>query len=117
MPSECHTSSERPATLEEETKTAIEEARMVLPGIQALFGFQLVAVHNNRFHDLTGMEQILHLFALILVALAAGLSVDYERFSSQKAKCRFQTVNRRKTAAALLPDYENRKHPQRERLV
>ncbi|TLG71825.1 hypothetical protein [Methylocystis sp. B8] len=28
---------------------AIEEARMVLPGIQALFGFQLIAVFNNRF--------------------------------------------------------------------
>jgi hypothetical protein len=26
---------ERPASLEEETKTMIEEARMVLPGIQA----------------------------------------------------------------------------------
>ena len=26
-----------------------EEARMILPGIQALFGFQLIAVFNQRF--------------------------------------------------------------------
>ena len=31
-------------TLEEETKHLLEEACMVLPGIQALFGFQLVVV-------------------------------------------------------------------------
>jgi hypothetical protein len=39
MPTEYHSSAERPASLEEETKTTNEEARMVLPGIQALFGF------------------------------------------------------------------------------
>jgi hypothetical protein len=33
---------------------AIDEARMVLPGIQALFGFQLIAVFNERFAQLPG---------------------------------------------------------------
>ena len=28
---------------------AIEEARMVVPGLQALFGFQLIAIFNRRF--------------------------------------------------------------------
>jgi hypothetical protein len=46
MPQEYHSSKVRAATLEEETRTIIEEARMVLPGIQALFGFQLIAVFN-----------------------------------------------------------------------
>jgi uncharacterized protein DUF6328 len=68
-----HTSTARPATLEEETRTTIEETRMVLPGIQALFGFQLVAVFNNRFQDLTSKEQVLHLIALLMVALSAAL--------------------------------------------
>jgi uncharacterized protein DUF6328 len=73
MSSEYHTSTERPASLEEETRTTIEEARMVLPGIQTLFGFQLVAVFNNRFHDFTGLEQVLHLAALLMIALAIAL--------------------------------------------
>jgi len=29
----------------------LEECRMVLPGLQALFGFQLVAVFNTAFGD------------------------------------------------------------------
>jgi Family of unknown function (DUF6328) len=46
---------------------------MVLPGIQALFGFQLIAVFNSRFQDLTGSEQIIHLAALLLISSAAAL--------------------------------------------
>ena len=33
-------------------REAIEEARMVLPGIQALFGFQFITVFNERFRQL-----------------------------------------------------------------
>jgi len=73
MPSEYHTSSARPVSLEEETRTTIEEARMVLPGIQAFFGFQLIAVFNNRFQDLTHIEQVLHLIALLMLALSIAL--------------------------------------------
>ena len=43
----------------------LEECRMVLPGVQALFGFQLIAVFNAGFGDkLTGAEQRLHLVAV-----------------------------------------------------
>jgi hypothetical protein len=42
--SQYHSSTDQPATLEQETRNTIEEARMVLPGIQAIFGFQLIAV-------------------------------------------------------------------------
>ena len=73
MPGKCRAAESRPASLEEETRTVIEEARMVLPGIQTLFGFQLVAVFNGRFRDLTGMEQVLHLVALLMVAVAVAL--------------------------------------------
>ena len=44
MSSQYHSSTDQPATLEQETRNTIEEARMVLPGIQAIFGFQLIAV-------------------------------------------------------------------------
>ena len=52
----------------------LEECRMVLPGIQALFGFQLIAVFNQGFGDkLSSGEQQLHFLALFLVALSAAL--------------------------------------------
>ena len=72
MSEQYHTASTRPSTLEEETRITIEEARMVLPGIQALFGFQLIAVFNSRFQDLLVVEQYLHVVALVLVALSAA---------------------------------------------
>ncbi len=40
-------------SLADETRTILEEARMVLPGIHAPFGCQLVAVFNARFTELT----------------------------------------------------------------
>src|SRR4051812_5044113 len=52
----------------------LEECRMVLPGIQALFGFQLIAVFNDGFGEkLSSGQQQLHFLALFLVAVAAGL--------------------------------------------
>ena len=52
----------------------IEECRMVLPGVQAIFGFQLIAVFNERFaDDLPEPVQWLHFGSLTLVALAAAL--------------------------------------------
>lgn len=46
---------------------------MVLPGIQALFGFQLIAVFNEGFDDkLSRGEQLVHFLAICLVALSAG---------------------------------------------
>lgn len=52
----------------------LDECRMVLPGIQALFGFQLIAVFNPRFEEiLTRGEQRLHLLAIGLVAVAVAL--------------------------------------------
>ncbi|HEY1289125.1 MAG TPA: DUF6328 family protein [Burkholderiales bacterium] len=51
----------------------LEECRMVLPGIQALFGFQLIAVFNDGFeHKLAPSERQLHFLALFLVAVSAA---------------------------------------------
>jgi hypothetical protein len=52
---------------------AIEEGRMVLPGIQALFGFQLIVVFSEQFRQLEPGEQILHFVALVLVAVAIAV--------------------------------------------
>lgn len=59
--------------LEKIAQAAIEESRMVLPGIQALFGFQLIAGFNQRFQELPGAEQSLHFISLILVTLAIAI--------------------------------------------
>jgi hypothetical protein len=49
-------SRHQPGKLDEQAdktgREAIEEARMVLPGIQVLFGFQLIAVFNERLKSL-----------------------------------------------------------------
>jgi xanthine/uracil/vitamin C permease (AzgA family) len=52
----------------------LEECRMVLPGIQGLFGFQLIAVFSEGFHArLDAFEQDLHLGAIALIGLAIAL--------------------------------------------
>jgi hypothetical protein len=52
----------------------LEECRMILPGIQALFGFQMVAVFNARFNEaLSSDEQRLHLAAIVVVVIAIAL--------------------------------------------
>lgn len=62
----------------------LDECRMVLPGIQALFGFQLIAVFNNRFGaELAPVDQRVHYAALALVAIAAGLVMTPAAFHRQ----------------------------------
>lgn len=57
-------------SLPDETRSAIEEVRTVLPGLQALFGFQLIAVFNERFEKIAEPARVLHLCSLLLVAIA-----------------------------------------------
>ncbi|QGZ41832.1 hypothetical protein IP92_00832 [Pseudoduganella flava] len=60
-------------TLKDQMGHILEEARMVLPGIQALFGFQTVAVFNERFADLPVYVQGCHVAALALDVIAIAL--------------------------------------------
>jgi hypothetical protein len=47
---------------------------MVLPGIQALFGFQLIAVFNEGFaQKLSVLEQRIHFVSIILTVIAIAL--------------------------------------------
>ena len=63
----------------------LEECRMVLPGIQALFGFQLVAVFNSAFEQkLSVSEQRLHLVAIALVAIAVAIIMTPAALHRQK---------------------------------
>jgi hypothetical protein len=78
----------------------LEECRMVLPGVQALFGFQLIAVFNAGFDSkLSGAEQNLHLAALALVAIAGALIMTpaalHRQSGPQEASARFLRVGGR----------------------
>ena len=60
--------------LSEAVTHLLEECRMVLPGMQALFGFQLIAVFNTTFREsLSSSEKYLHLAAIGLIAVAVAL--------------------------------------------
>jgi hypothetical protein len=75
------------------TKQILEECRMVLPGIQALFGFQLVAVFNKPFWDmLTDVDRYLHLAAMLGVAVSVALVMAPAAYHRQ---CHLDTLTRR----------------------
>src|SRR3954469_20072196 len=77
-----------PIKLDAAAAHILEECRMVLPGIQALFGFQLIAVFNDGFAEkLSAAEQYVHLAAIVLVVIAVALVMApaaIHRFTSQR---------------------------------
>jgi hypothetical protein len=95
-------------TLEEQLRNSLTEARMVLPGVQAILGFQLIAVFNERFaHELSRGEQFVHLVAFVLIAIAAGVIMTpaaYHRIAEYGAASdRFVTLASRLLEIALAP--------------
>jgi hypothetical protein len=67
----------QPLELKDQLKHTLEECRMVLPGMQAIFGFQLIAVFNESFSKkLTQGEQIAHLVATGLMTVAIALAMS-----------------------------------------
>jgi hypothetical protein len=61
-------------SLHDAAEVLLEECRTILPGIQALFGFQLIAVFSPGFDEkLAFAEQVFHLAAMVLVAVAVTL--------------------------------------------
>jgi len=57
-----------PTSLENRIKQVLTEARVVLPGAQALLGFQLIAMLSDAFGRLPQTSQYVHLASLILLA-------------------------------------------------
>src|SRR5688500_5494761 len=51
----------------------LDECRMVLPGIQALFGFQMIAVFSDGFGRLSHTDQMRHLGAIVLIVVSIAL--------------------------------------------
>ena len=86
----------------------LDECRMVLPGIQALFGFQLIVVFNSGFDQkLTAGEQRLHLLAIALIAIAVAMIMAPAAYSRQKepreATVAFVTIATRLLLCSMFP--------------
>ncbi|MFL6717904.1 MAG: DUF6328 family protein [Burkholderiaceae bacterium] len=62
-------------TLKEELSNILEECRILLPGMQALFGFQTIAVFNQRFEELSSLSMDAHLLSLAIVGVAIALGM------------------------------------------
>ena len=94
-------------SLEEVATHATDEARMLLPGVQAVMGFQLMAVFNQRFELLSAGEQRLHLAAFLMLVLAMALIMAPAAYHRQTERGRltrrFVDLASRLLTWALLP--------------
>jgi Family of unknown function (DUF6328) len=97
-----------PISLEAATGFILEECRMVLPGIQTLFGFQLIAVFSDTFHEkLSEPQQLLHLAATVLVAVSVALVMApaalHRRVERHSVSERFIDLSSRLLLAGMFP--------------
>jgi hypothetical protein len=95
-------------SLEQAATYLLEECRMVLPGIQALFGFQLIAVFNNGFNTaLSPNEQIVHLVAILCVVLSVALVMApaalHRRREPESISRRFIQISSRLLMSSMAP--------------
>ena len=71
--------------LSEAVTHVLEECRTVLPGIQAMFGFQLIVVFNPSFQEkLSAIEHGLHLLAIGLNMIAIAMIMAPAAYHRQK---------------------------------
>jgi|KBSMisStaDraftv2_1062788.scaffolds.fasta_scaffold1151355_2 hypothetical protein len=86
----------------------LEECRMILPGVQALLGFQLIAVFSATFAEhLSPIEQGIHLLALALLAIAGALVIAPAAYHRQtrprQVSQHFLILSGRLLLTALVP--------------
>jgi hypothetical protein len=75
-------------TLEEQATHVGGEARMLLPGVQTILGFQLMAVFNQRFELFSESEQLVHYGAFILSTLTMALMMAPAAYHRQAERDR-----------------------------
>jgi hypothetical protein len=86
----------------------LEECRTVVPGMQALFGFQLIAVFSAVFREqLSSFERLLHLVAIVLVTVAVVLVMApaalHRQTEPMTVSRRFITLSSRLLMASMAP--------------
>jgi hypothetical protein len=100
------TQDEQQKKFDEEMRNIIEEARCILPGLQAVFGFQTIAVFNERFNDLETYAQVCHLLGLALLIIAMAMLMTpavYYRAHRGFATSSMLRHSRRSIRGALIP--------------
>lgn len=95
-------------SLHDAAQALLDECRMVLPGLQALLGFQLTVVFSTGFSDkLATFDQRLHLTSLALVAIAIGLVMTpaaYHRQTNPRmVTAAFITMSSRLLITSMVP--------------
>jgi hypothetical protein len=90
----------------QDMREMIEEARCILPGLQAVFGFQTIAVFNERFNDLETYAQVCHVFGLVLLVIAMVMLMTpavYYRAQHGVPTAKMVRSSRRHIRGALMP--------------
>jgi hypothetical protein len=86
----------------------LDECRMVLPGIQALFGFQLIAVFSPGFDQKLGhREQCEHFLAIGFVAVAVAMIMTpaalHRQSGARQVTARFLRLSNRLLMWSMFP--------------
>lgn len=100
--------SQKPGTdITEKIKHVLTEARVILPGAQALLGFSLAAVFTSKFADLGSVQQAAHLAGTLLDTIAVALLIlpaAYHRLAEHGEETEaFHRFAGRVVLLALLP--------------
>jgi hypothetical protein len=109
MTSDAKSSNERAdLSLNDAASHVLEECRTVAPGMQALFGFQLIAVFTTGFSEqLTSTERMLHLAAIVLVTIAIALVMApaalHRQTEPMAVSRRFIRISSRLLMASMAP--------------
>jgi len=95
-------------SVQDALQQTLDEARMVLPGVQALFGFQLIAVFSDGFERRLGATgQSLHLAAILLVTIAIAIVMTpaayHRQVEPRRATDAFLVLASRLVSGAMLP--------------
>jgi len=107
--SQAKSSAEREElSLNDAASHLLEECRTVVPGMQALFGFQLIVVFNPAFRELlSSTERMLHLAAIVLVTIAIVLVMAPAALHRQTEPLavsrQFITISSRLLMASMAP--------------
>lgn len=65
-----------PMGLKEQLESTLTGASLILPGVQALFGFQFIAIFQPTFaKDLTTAERTMHFGAIVLSSVAIVMTI------------------------------------------
>ena len=99
--------ADEPTPLETRIEQMLTEARIALPGAQALLGFQLVVALNRTFESLPQSSKVMHAIALGCIALTMILLVApaaFHRLAFHGADSeRFFRLGSNLVSVALLP--------------